>query len=80
MSNTTADVRLHRRLVSLIADLAEYQLVYNSNVELPFLSNCALVKVLFDLTTSDDLDLQEKVVVRYGNVYCFVLSDEISQL
>ncbi|PWA36185.1 ARM repeat superfamily protein [Artemisia annua] len=80
LSNTTADVRLHRRLVSLIADLAEYQLVYNINLELPFLRNCPLVKVLFDLTTSDDLDLQEKVVVRYGNVYCFVFSDEIPQL
>nr|GEV73929.1 hypothetical protein [Tanacetum cinerariifolium] len=75
LSNTTADVRLHRRLVSLVADLAEYQLVYNSNLEPPFLSDCALVKALFDLTTSDDLDLQEKVVVRYRNIYCFVLSD-----
>ncbi|PWA88467.1 ARM repeat superfamily protein [Artemisia annua] len=68
LSNTTADVRLHRRLVSLIADLAEYQLVYNSNLELPFLNNCALVKVLFDLTTSDDLDLQEKVLLAVKNL------------
>lgn len=68
LSNTTADVRLHRRLVSLIADLAEYQLVYNTNLELPFVGNCALVKALFDLTTSDDLDLQEKVLLAVKNL------------
>nr|GFB26642.1 hypothetical protein [Tanacetum cinerariifolium] len=53
---------------SLVADLAEYQLVYNSNLEPPFLSDCALVKVLFDLTTSDDLDLQEKVLLAVKNL------------
>nr|XP_043626222.1 nucleotide exchange factor SIL1 [Erigeron canadensis] len=68
LSNATADVRLQRRSVSLIADLAEYQLEYSSKLELPFLSNCALVRPVIDLTASDDLDLQEKVLLAVKNL------------
>lgn len=68
LSNTTADVRLHRRSVSLVADLAEYQLEYGSKPELPFFSNCALVRPVIDLTTLDDLDLLEKVLLAVKNL------------
>lgn len=68
LSNATADVRLHRRSVALVGDLAEYQLEYSSKSELPFLSNCALVRPVIDLTTTDDLDLQEKVLVAVKNL------------
>ena len=47
--------------MSLVADLAEYQLEYSSKLEVPFFSNCALVRQLIDLTASGDLDLHEKV-------------------
>ncbi|KAK9051772.1 hypothetical protein SSX86_028400 [Deinandra increscens subsp. villosa] len=68
LSNVTADVRLHRRSVSLVGDLAEYQLEYSSRPEPPFFSNCALVRPVLDLTTSDDLDLQEKVLIALKNL------------
>ncbi|KAI3720485.1 hypothetical protein L6452_21403 [Arctium lappa] len=68
LSNTTADVRLHRRSVSLVADLAEYQLEYSSKPELPFFSNCALVRPVIDLTILDDLDLLEKVLLAVKNL------------
>lgn len=47
--------------MSLVADLAEYQLEYSSKLEVPFFSNCALVRQLIDLTASGDLDLYDKV-------------------
>ncbi|KAJ0438593.1 putative armadillo-like helical, nucleotide exchange factor Fes1 [Helianthus annuus] len=68
LSNATADVRLHRRSVSLVGDLAEHQLEYSSKPEPPFFSSCALVRPVLDLTTSDDLDLQEKVLVAVKNL------------
>ncbi|KAL7606223.1 hypothetical protein Lser_V15G14507 [Lactuca serriola] len=68
LSNATADVRLRRRSVSLVADLAEYQLEYSSKLEVPFFSNCALVRQLIDLTASGDLDLHEKVLLAVKNL------------
>ncbi|KVH88203.1 hypothetical protein Ccrd_024414 [Cynara cardunculus var. scolymus] len=77
LSNTTADVRLHRRSVSLVADLAEYQLEYRSKLELPFFSNCALLRPVIDLTTLDDLDLLEKVLFAIKNVLMLKSSEHL---
>lgn len=68
LSNASADVRLHRRSVSLVADLAEYELEYSSQVEVPFFSNCALMRLVIDLTKAPDLDLQEKVLLAVKNL------------
>ncbi|XP_076958944.1 uncharacterized protein LOC143634858 [Bidens hawaiensis] len=68
LSNASADVRLHRRSVSLVGDLAEHQLEYSSRPEPPFFSSCALVTLVLDLIISDDLDLQEKVLVTVKNL------------
>ncbi|KAL8228203.1 hypothetical protein R6Q57_015807 [Mikania cordata] len=68
LSNVTADVRLHRRSVSLVGDLAEYQLEYSSKPEPLFFRNCTLVRPVLDLTASYDLDLQEKVLVAVKNL------------
>lgn len=70
LSNVTADVRLHKRSVSLVADLAEYQLEHSSKLEVSFFSNCVLMRLLTDLTTSrsGDLDLQEKVLLAVKNL------------
>ncbi|KAL7601645.1 hypothetical protein Lser_V15G24840 [Lactuca serriola] len=68
LSNATADVRLRRRSVSLVADLAEYQLEYTSKWDVPFFCNCALVRLLIDLTTSGDLDLYDKVNIPAKNL------------
>lgn len=79
MGNATADVRLHKRSVSLVADLAEYQLNKpDQQQQVPsFLNSCVLVRLLIGFTTSDDLDLQEKVnnMIKstYITYYMFVL-------
>ncbi|XP_042751971.2 uncharacterized protein LOC111913074 [Lactuca sativa] len=57
LSNATADVRLRRRSVSLVADMAEYQLEYTSKWDVPFFCNCALVRLLIDLTASGSFSL-----------------------
>ncbi|KAL4585772.1 hypothetical protein LXL04_010398 [Taraxacum kok-saghyz] len=69
LTNTTADVRLHKRSVSLIADLAEYHLHYsNPKLEVPFFSSCGLVTPLINLATSGDLHLKEKVLLAVKNL------------
>lgn len=49
----------------LVGDLAEYQLEKVDKVEMLFFSNPFFLKSVVDLTTSSDLDLQEKVVLRF---------------
>ncbi|KAJ9563942.1 hypothetical protein OSB04_009102 [Centaurea solstitialis] len=77
LSSTTADVRLQRRSVSLVADLAEYQLQHSSKAELPFFSNCALVRPMIDLTASADLDLFEKVLLSVKNLLMLKSSEHL---
>ncbi|RWR74362.1 hsp70 nucleotide exchange factor FES1 isoform X2 [Cinnamomum micranthum f. kanehirae] len=61
MSNSSADVRLRRKSVFLVADLAECQPESSTNrAELPFFSNRLFLKSVVDLMASNDLDLQEK--------------------
>lgn len=63
MSNSSVDVRLRRKSVFLVADLAERQLESPINkAELPFFSNRHFLKSVVDLMASNDLDLQEKVL------------------
>lgn len=57
------DIRLRRKAVFLVGDLAECQLENLDNAEMPFFSNQFFLKSVVDLTASSDLDLQEKVVV-----------------
>lgn len=64
MTNSSIDVRLRKKSVFLVADLAESQLETRNKVELPFFSNRFFLKSVVDLTASaNDLDLQEKVFV-----------------
>ncbi|CAO2838049.1 unnamed protein product [Amaranthus hypochondriacus] len=60
LSNSTFDIRLRRKCVSLVGDLAECQLENTDKAELPFFSDHSFLKAIVDLTLSDDLDLQEK--------------------
>ncbi|KAJ8645871.1 hypothetical protein MRB53_007619 [Persea americana] len=61
MSNSSVDVRLRRKSVFLVADLAECQPESSTNrAELPFFSNRLFLKSVVDLMASNDLDLQEK--------------------
>lgn len=63
LSNSSADVRLRRKAVFLVADLAAYQLETENNLDLdpPSFSNQFFRRSIVDLLASNDIDLQEKV-------------------
>jgi nucleotide exchange factor SIL1 len=57
------DIKLRRKAVLLLTDLAEYQLENIDKDEPLFFNDQDLLKSVVDLTASSDLDLQEKVIV-----------------
>ncbi|KAK7316568.1 hypothetical protein RJT34_00130 [Clitoria ternatea] len=63
LSNASIDIRLRRKAILLLADLAEYQLENRNRDEPPFFNDQDLLKSVVDLTASTDLDLQEKALV-----------------
>eukprot|EP00262_Sarcandra_glabra_P010431 TRINITY_DN25716_c0_g1_i1.p1 TRINITY_DN25716_c0_g1~~TRINITY_DN25716_c0_g1_i1.p1 ORF type:complete len:394 (+),score=83.24 TRINITY_DN25716_c0_g1_i1:161-1342(+) len=63
MSNLSIDVRLRRKSVFLVADLAESQSESSNMVELPLSTNHLLLKSVVNLLASTDLDLQEKALM-----------------
>ncbi|KAJ1410283.1 Nucleotide exchange factor Fes1 [Sesbania bispinosa] len=63
LRNASLDIRLRRKAVLLLADLAEYQLGNVDRDEPPFFNDRDLLKSVVDLTASTDLDLQEKALV-----------------
>lgn len=62
LSNSSIDIRLRRKAVFLVGDLAERQLEALNEDELPFFSNKLFLKAVVDLMASTDLDLQEKAL------------------
>ncbi|XP_050225426.1 hsp70 nucleotide exchange factor FES1 [Mercurialis annua] len=68
LSNSSTDIRLRRKAVNLVADLAEYQLESVGRDELAFFSNQLFLKSVIDLTSLIDLDLQEKALVAIKNL------------
>lgn len=68
LSNSSIDIRLRRKSVSLVADLAECRLQTRNIAELPFFSNHFFLRSVVDLTVSTDLDLQEKALVAIKNL------------
>lgn len=60
MTNSSMDIRLQKKAVFLVADLADSQLGNADNAELFFLSDHLFLKAVVDLTSAPDLDLQEK--------------------
>ncbi|KAK7306615.1 hypothetical protein VNO77_44566 [Canavalia gladiata] len=63
LSNASLDIRLRKKAVLLLADLAEYQLENVERDEPSFFNDQDLLKSVVDLTASTDLDLQEKALV-----------------
>ncbi|CAL0306763.1 unnamed protein product [Lupinus luteus] len=57
------DIRLRRKAVLLLTDLAEFQLENVDRDEPPFFNDKDLLKSVVDLTASTYLDLQEKALV-----------------
>lgn len=71
MSDASIDIRLRRKAVFLLGDLAECQLENMDKDELPFFSNRVFLKSVVDLTSSADLDLQEKVLFSRISLIAF---------
>ncbi|KAJ6307786.1 hypothetical protein OIU76_017556 [Salix suchowensis] len=68
LSNSSNDIRLRRKAVSVVADLAEYQLENIAIAESPCFRNHLFLNSVVDLTASTDLDLQEKALVAIKNL------------
>ncbi|KAE8700022.1 ARM repeat superfamily protein isoform 2 [Hibiscus syriacus] len=68
LSSPSVDIRLRKKAVFLVGDLAEYQLENTDKAEIPFFGNRLFLKSVVDLTASDDLDLQEKALVAIKNL------------
>ncbi|KAL7135269.1 hypothetical protein ABFS83_11G082400 [Erythranthe nasuta] len=77
LSNSSVDIRLHRKCVFLLSDLVEFQLDGTSNRELPFLRNQHLLKSVVGLLLSPDLDLQEKALYAVKNLLMLRSSDAL---
>lgn len=73
LGNSSFDIRLRRKAVSLVSDLAKCQLENMHKVEPPLFRDRFFLKSVVDLTASADLDLQEKVFLEHvfcGLVFC----------
>lgn len=68
LSNSNIDIRLLKKAVFLIGDLAEFQLENADQGEMSFFSNRFFLKSVVDLTASADLDLQEKALLAIKNL------------
>lgn len=68
LSNSNLDIRLHKKSLFLIADLAE-SLLENENIaEVSVFSNRLLLKAIVDSMASTDLDLEEKALYAIKNI------------
>ncbi|KAF3327631.1 hsp70 nucleotide exchange factor FES1 isoform X1 [Carex littledalei] len=69
LRNSSIDTRLQKKVVFLVADLADYQANLrsasgdNNSLVLSLLSNRFFLKSVVDLSVKPDLDLQEKVLM-----------------
>lgn len=68
LRNSTFDIRLRRKCVFLVGDLAECQLENVDKAEVPFFRDRSFLKAVVDLTSSEDLDLLEKALVALKNL------------
>jgi nucleotide exchange factor SIL1 len=60
LASDSTDIRLQKKAVFLVTDLADFQL-NSGNSGLAFLSEHVFLKLMVDLLSKFDLDLQEKV-------------------
>nr|XP_027098044.1 uncharacterized protein LOC113717406 isoform X1 [Coffea arabica] len=68
LSNSSIDIRIQKKSVLLVADLAECQLENGSNPEPHFFHNHFFLRSVVDLLASVDLDLQEKALYAVKNL------------
>ncbi|XP_039795885.1 hsp70 nucleotide exchange factor FES1-like [Panicum virgatum] len=62
LGSNSIDVRLQKKAVFLVTDLADFQL-NSGNPQLPFLSDRLFLKSIVDMLSNFDLDLHEKVLL-----------------
>jgi nucleotide exchange factor SIL1 len=60
LASDSTDARLQKKAVFLVTDLADFQL-NSGNSGLAFLSEPVFLKLMVDMLSRFDLDLQEKV-------------------
>ncbi|PKU76190.1 hsp70 nucleotide exchange factor FES1 [Dendrobium catenatum] len=63
MSNISIDIRLQKKAVLLVADLVDYQLERAGGAKDAVVTDRLFLKAVVDLTSSNDLDLQEKALL-----------------
>ncbi|KAF8099775.1 hypothetical protein N665_0237s0029 [Sinapis alba] len=68
MSNGSLDIKLRRKAVFLVGDLAEFQLQNTERAELPVFSDRLFLKSVVDLILVLDLDLQEKALTAINTL------------
>ncbi|KAL3511520.1 hypothetical protein ACH5RR_030921 [Cinchona calisaya] len=68
LSNSSTDIRIQKKSVLLVADLAECQLENGNNPGPPFFSDRFFLRSVVDLLASVDLDLQEKALCAVKNL------------
>ncbi|CAH2064346.1 unnamed protein product [Thlaspi arvense] len=68
MSNGSLDIKLRRKAVFLVGDLAEFQLQNTEKAELPIFSDRLFLQSVVDLIVVLDLDLQEKALEAIKNL------------
>lgn len=68
LSNSSIDIRIQKKSVLLVANLAECQLENGSNPEPPFFHDRFFLRSVVDLLASVDLDLQEKALYAVKNL------------
>ncbi|CAN1227783.1 Hsp70 nucleotide exchange factor fes1 [Linum grandiflorum] len=68
LRNSSSDLRLCKKAVSLVSDLAENELEYPDRAEHPCFGNRLFLKSIVDLTLSVDIDLQEKALLAIKNL------------
>lgn len=61
MRNSTVDIRLQKKAVQMVTDLADSQLENEVPSELPLFRSHIFLKSVINLLSSSDADLQEKV-------------------
>ncbi|CAN4090254.1 unnamed protein product [Withania somnifera] len=68
LSNSNLDIKLHKKSLFLIADLAETLLENDGVAEVSVFSNRLLLKAIVDSMASTDLDLEEKALYAIKNI------------
>ncbi|GAA0151026.1 hypothetical protein LIER_09835 [Lithospermum erythrorhizon] len=77
LSNSSIDIRLKKKSLFLVADLAESQLENTDKLQLPFLADQLFLKLVVDVLVATDLDLQEKALYSIKSLLLLKSTDAL---